>query len=53
MVIAWPVDGIADSETETYEIEIGSLSQGSHGLVIRVVDSVGNLGTGQIEFTVQ
>ena len=52
-VIAWPADGIADSENETYEIEIGSLSQGSHGLVIRVIDSVGNLGTGKIEFTIQ
>ena len=52
-VIAWPADGIADSENETYEIEIRSLSQGSHGLVIRVIDSVGNLGTGKIEFTIQ
>ena len=51
-VIAWPVDRIADSENETYEIEIGSLSPGPHGLVIRVIDSVGNLGTGKVEFTV-
>ena len=51
-VITWPADGIADSENETYEIEIGSLSQGSHGLLIRVIDSVGNLGTGKIQFTV-
>ena len=51
-VIAWPKDGIADSENENYQIEIGSLSQGLHGLVIRVIDSVGNLGTGKVECAV-
>ena len=51
-VITWPADGIADSGNENYQIEIGSLSKGSHGLVIRVIDSVGNLGTGKVEFTV-
>ncbi len=52
-VIAWPADGIADSDNETYEIELSSLPQGRHSLLIRVIDSVGNLGSGSVGFTVR
>ncbi len=51
--IVHPRDGLADSETETYEFQLKGLAQGRHSLLIRVVDSVGNLGTGSVELTIQ
>jgi hypothetical protein len=46
-----PVDGVADSEVESYRLEIprGSRDNGERDLRLRVIDTLGNLGG---EFTV-
>jgi hypothetical protein len=46
-----PVDGVADSEVESYRLEIprGSRNNGERNLRLRVIDTLGNLGG---EFTV-
>ena len=45
---AFPVDGIADSKSEHYEVAIdGTL--GPRGLTIRATDSMNNLATAQVE----
>ncbi len=46
--IVFPRDGIADSDMENYEFTLKDLPSGEHTITIRVVDSVGNLGTGKI-----
>ena len=46
--IIFPRDGIADSETENYEFALQDLPAGEHTITLRVVDSVGNLGTGKL-----
>ncbi len=50
--VVHPSDGLADSQNEIYEVKIEGLQQGRHSLFLRVVDSVGNLGTGRADFTV-
>jgi hypothetical protein len=47
--IVYPVDGIADSTEEAYQFSIKDLSIGKHDLRVRVVDTVGNVGTNQSE----
>ncbi len=43
--ILFPEDGIADSDSENYTLEIENLESGEHAITLRVVDSVGNIGT--------
>ena len=47
--IVHPVDGIADSTEESYQFNVENLSTGKHDLRVRVVDTVGNVGTGRSE----
>ena len=49
--ILFPEDGIADSTVENYVFTLKSLRKGMHLVTVRVVDSVGNLGTGQLKLT--
>lgn len=51
--ILYPEDGIADSRQESYRISLSNLSRGEHTLLVRVVDVVGNIGTGKVTFTIQ
>ncbi len=51
--IVFPVDGIADSESEQYSLKLDNLSAGEHQLLIRVIDSVGNMSTGTTRVSVQ
>ncbi len=46
--IVSPEDGIADSPEESFLLELDDLSAGEHIVVLRIVDSVGNLGTGRV-----
>ena len=47
--IVHPVDGIADSTEESYQFNVEDLSTGQHDLRVRVVDTVGNVGTNRSE----
>ena len=47
--IIHPIDGLADSKNETYELKLEGLSQARNSLLVRVVDSVGNLTTSRAE----
>jgi hypothetical protein len=51
--IAYPTDGIADSRQEDYDLELSGLTRGEHVVSIRVVDSVGTVGTGKATFQVR
>lgn len=46
--IVFPQDGIADSDSETYDLSIDGLDSGDHVITVRVIDSVGNIGTGKV-----
>ena len=43
-----PVDGILDSQLETFHLHIEAVPAGEHLLVIRVVDSGGNTGLAKV-----
>jgi hypothetical protein len=43
-----PVDGILDSQSETFRLHIDAVPVGEHLLVIRVVDSGGNTGLAKV-----
>ncbi len=43
--VVFPVDGISDSTAEQYSFELTNPSPQSRNIFVRVVDSVGNLGT--------
>lgn len=45
---AFPVDGIADSKSEHYEIAIDGML-GSRGLTLRVTDAMNNVATAQVD----
>jgi hypothetical protein len=51
----FPVDGLFDSKTEKFLFwtEAESLKPGTHVLVLRVKDAAGNIGSGDVVFTVQ
>ena len=51
--IIYPTDGISDGREESFEINLSNLSRGEHTVSIRVIDIVGNMGTGRITFSVQ
>lgn len=44
--LVYPVDGICDSKIETFEINIDD-QKGSHSLVIKAKDELGNIGFGK------
>ena len=45
---AFPVDGIADSKSEHYEVAIDGLL-GMRGLTLRATDSMNNIATAQVD----
>jgi len=51
--ILFPEDGIADSDLENYSLEINGIEPGRHSISIRVVDSIGNIGTSRTTIEVE
>jgi hypothetical protein len=52
-VNVFPSDGLFDSKTEHFRFKTESLRPGTYVLVLRVRDAAGNIGSGDIVFTVQ
>ncbi|MGH9340277.1 MAG: hypothetical protein ACRD1R_12000 [Acidobacteriota bacterium] len=50
--IIFPQDGIADTPSEQFSFTTEALESGAHVISIRVVDSVGNIGTGKVAVTI-
>jgi hypothetical protein len=50
--ILFPEDGIADSGSEEYTLGTEEIGPGEHAITIRVVDSVGNIGTGRTSISI-
>ena len=50
--ILFPEDGIADGTSEQFELKLKDLGAGDHVLTVRVVDSVGNIGTGKLNISI-
>ena len=50
--ILFPEDGIADSGSEQYTLGTEKMGPGEHAITIRVVDSVGNIGTGKTSISI-
>lgn len=48
----FPVDQIFDSKSETFRFAPADLKLGSHVITVRAVDGAGNVGTGDLVFTV-
>lgn len=48
----FPSDGLFDSKQETFRFETENLRPGTHVLVLRVRDAAGNLGSGDIVFSI-
>ena len=46
------VDGLFDSKTERFRFQTESLRPGTHVVMVRVRDAAGNLGSGDLVFTV-
>ena len=44
----FPEDDIFDSKNETFEFTLSSLSSGEHTVVVKAIDSEGNVGAGKI-----
>jgi hypothetical protein len=49
----FPVNGLFDSKTETFRFKTESPRPGTHVLVLKVRDAAGNIGSGDVVFTVQ
>lgn len=49
----FPSDGLFDSKTESFRFKTDSLKPGSHVVVLRVRDAAGNVGSGDVVFTVR
>ena len=49
----FPIDGLFDSKTETFRFKTETLKAGTYVLVLRVRDASGNLGSGDVVFTVK
>jgi hypothetical protein len=47
----FPSDGLFDSKSETFRFRTDALRPGAHILVLRVRDAAGNLGSGDVVFT--
>lgn len=43
--VVFPADGISDSTSETYSVQLSDVSPQSRNVLVRVADAVGNLGT--------
>lgn len=52
-LIVYPEDGIPDEKQERFNIHLENLGKGSHRVRVRVVDTVGNLGTHSTSFNIQ
>ena len=50
--VVHPVDGVTDSEAETFEIALEGLEAGEHTLAIRARDASNNTGTGKRVVTI-
>jgi hypothetical protein len=48
----FPADGLFDSKTERFRFETDSLRPGAHVVLVRVRDAAGNLGSGDVVFSV-
>jgi len=48
----FPTDGLFDSKTETFLFWTEALKPGTHVLVLKVKDAAGNIGSGDLVFTV-
>jgi hypothetical protein len=49
----FPTDGLFDSKDETFRFKTESLKPGTYVLVLRVQDASGNVGSGDVVFTVR
>ncbi|MCI0457965.1 MAG: hypothetical protein L0Z62_13445 [Gemmataceae bacterium] len=49
----FPTDGLFDSKTETFRFKTEVLRPGTYVLVLRVRDAAGNVGSGDVVFTVE
>jgi hypothetical protein len=49
----FPTDGLFDSKTETFKFKTEALKPGTYVLVLKVRDAAGNVGSGDVVFTVQ
>ena len=49
----FPTDGLFDSRTESFRFRTEALQPGTHVLVLRVRDAAGNVGTGDVVFTIR
>jgi hypothetical protein len=49
----FPTDGLFDSKTETFRFKTESLKPGTYVVVLRVRDAAGNIGSGDVVFTVK
>jgi hypothetical protein len=52
-VPVFPTDGLFDSRTERFRFKTAPLRPGTYVLVLRVRDAAGNVGSGDVVFTVQ
>ncbi|GBD37012.1 hypothetical protein HRbin36_02142 [bacterium HR36] len=46
----FPTDGIFDSRAKTFRLRVGPLKPGTHVIVVRVSDAVGNVGAADLVF---
>jgi hypothetical protein len=51
-VSVFPVDGLFDSKQETFRFKTEVLTPGTYVVVLRVRDAAGNIGSGDVVFTV-
>ena len=49
----FPTDGLFDSKTETFRFKTEALKPGTYVLVLRCKDAAGNIGSGDVVFTVR
>jgi hypothetical protein len=49
----FPTDGLFDSKTENFRFTTDSLRPGTYVLILRVKDAAGNVGSGDVVFTVR
>ncbi|MDQ3037529.1 MAG: hypothetical protein M3Y87_34360 [Myxococcota bacterium] len=51
-VIFFPIDDLLDTRDERFELDLSSLSAGSHIVAVRASDAAGNVGWAEIEIAV-
>ncbi len=47
-----PIDGLADSADESYDLILPSPGRGEHSIVVRATDTTGNSGSGRALITI-